>query len=88
MNRRTIHDYLTLAERHVTLSQADVERYRRLLAELERDGKPVHQARAHLESVVHLLHQHEAERDRLQDELAALGPGPESAATYSRLPRL
>jgi hypothetical protein len=73
MNRQILRDHLDQAERQILLSQQDVERQRALLERLERGVVPQHQARALLESFEHALRMHELERDRLRDELAALG---------------
>lgn len=65
-----IVEHLAMAERHVSEGLAHVERQKRIIADLERDGHDAGEARALLESFVELQELHEQDRDRLRRELS------------------
>lgn len=72
MNRQMIVDHLAQAERHVSEGERHLASQRRIVAELERDGHPVEQARELLRLFEDTQAMHIADRDRLREDLAWL----------------
>lgn len=69
MDRAMVRDHLAKAEGHVDLGHRHVARQREIVAELERDGHDVRDAKRLLETFEKLLKMHIADRDRLRREL-------------------
>jgi hypothetical protein len=70
MNRQTIVDQLTEAERHVNEAMMHVAEQRGLVARLERNGYDTTNSREVLTVFEECLARHIADRDRLITELA------------------
>jgi hypothetical protein len=71
MDPKLLRDHLALAERHAAEGEDHIERQRRILAELERDGHDTALARKLLATLEATQAQHVANRDRLRRELEA-----------------
>lgn len=70
MNRTILIAHFEQAERHVREGRQHIDRQRRVVAELERDGHPSEMSRELLDTFEQLQAQHVADRDRLAAELA------------------
>jgi hypothetical protein len=71
MSRDMLLRHLAQARRHVADGERHVARQRELVAELERDGHDTTQSRALLNQFEQMLALHIADRDRIEQELAA-----------------
>ena len=71
MDRRTIAERLTMAERHVAEGRGHIELQQDIVAELERDGHDSTLARMLLATLQETQALHIGDRDRLQRELKA-----------------
>jgi len=72
IDRATIEQHLTLAEKHVAQSIAHVARQRELVAKLEREGHDTLLATDTLAQFEGLLDLHIADRDRLRRALSEI----------------
>lgn len=70
MNRELLQDHLRLAERHVVQGAELVEKQRRLIERLARDGHDTAAARAVLQTFEETQAMHVADCARLSKELA------------------
>ena len=71
MDRQIIAQHLALAERHVAQGRGHIDRQRQRIVELDRDGHDSAQARNILANFERTQALHVADRDRLQEALAA-----------------
>lgn len=69
MDRAFLRKHLAQAERHVAEGERHVARQQEIVAKLERDGHDATTARALLAQFVQTLKGHQADRDRVRDEL-------------------
>jgi hypothetical protein len=74
MDREMLERHLALAERHVAEGQPRVDSQRRLVAELERDGHDITEARRMLTAFEETQQLHVEDRDRIRKELEGLSP--------------
>ncbi len=71
MDRTMLRGHLAKAKEHVASGEEHVRRQRELVAELQRDGHDVTEAKKLLVRFEQLLTMHKEDRDRLEKELAA-----------------
>jgi hypothetical protein len=69
MDRAMLVEHLAQAARHVAAGERNVERQRRIVAHLKREGRDVREASDLLLQFVEMRAQHLAEWDRLRKEL-------------------
>lgn len=74
MDRAMAKRHLAEAVAHVELGERTVARQRRVIAQLESDGRDSSAARELLAKLEEMRAMHVAERDRLRSEFAALTP--------------
>jgi hypothetical protein len=70
LDRETLLQHFSLAERHVSQGERHVARQREIVAELKDDGRDLETARNLLASFEELYRRHVADRDRIRQELA------------------
>jgi hypothetical protein len=70
MNRATIQSYLAKVERLIADGDQTVARRRRMIADLDQEGRDTTHARKLLADLENLQHLHITDRDRLRRQLA------------------
>jgi hypothetical protein len=71
MDRQTMLQHLAMAERHVTEGEIHLSRQRPLIAELDRDGHDIADARTILATMLETQQLHVEDRDRMLKELSS-----------------
>jgi hypothetical protein len=69
MDREILEEHLAQADRHVEEGWGHLDRQRKVIAELERDGHGAREARRLLHQFEEMQAMHIADRDRLRQEL-------------------
>ena len=69
MKRQLLEEHMAMSDRHVALGAQHIERQRKLVAELERDGHDTALAKWLLRQLEELQVLHIQTRDRLREEL-------------------
>jgi hypothetical protein len=85
MDREQTLQHLAEAEDHVAVGMQHIARQRELIAQLERDGHDVTQARALLEQFEQLQEMHVADRDRLRRSLQGLRDDNHASVSSARV---
>ena len=73
MDRETLQRHLELAEKQIAEGQLHVDNQTRIVAELERDGHDVTEARRMLALFEQTQRMHVEDRDRIVKDLGLLG---------------